>query len=85
MLRSSWLPEYPRWLLAQHRRDEALEVLHRLDDTDPLQASREDHVQQECRLIESQLELDSRKPSNFVVVLKNLSYQKRFLMGFFVQ
>jgi hypothetical protein len=46
---------------------------------------KESHIRDECQLIESQIELDSRRPSNIVAVLKDASYRKRFLMGFFVQ
>ncbi|KAI9115160.1 hypothetical protein K1719_014173 [Acacia pycnantha] len=69
------LPESPRWLLMQNRKDEAVSVISKIYDTDRL----EDEVEYCCAQLEEELEKQSRV--RYLDVFKTKEIRLAFLAG----
>lgn len=81
---SSWLPESPRWLLAQSRDQQTLNILRKLHNQGGDHAS--NGADEEFLQILVQLELEKENGvSGLLDMIKRKSYRKRILAGLLVQ
>lgn len=69
-----FLPESPRWLLMNHRKEEAASVLKRLHTTEEAEV--------ELLQIERQVEIDRTLPSSYLALIKKPSYRKRAILAY---
>lgn len=69
-----FLPESPRWLLMNDRREEAANVLKKLHTPEEAQV--------ELLQIERQVKIDRTLPSSYLALVKNPSYRKRAILSF---
>lgn len=80
---SPFFPESPRWLIAQNRKEKALDILVRLHDS-AADGPTNDFARREFLQIECQIQQDAERPLGFVEILKDPSLRKRFLIAIFV-
>lgn len=85
---SIWMPESPRWLIANNRNDQALLILKRLHGTGVSSETNDNEVpfyQREFNQIEAQIRLEQETTQLGIVnIVKRASYRKRiFIIVFF--
>ncbi|KAF3801241.1 High-affinity glucose transporter [Colletotrichum gloeosporioides] len=75
-----WLPESPRWFIANNRHQEAMFILDKLHGNGAPESH--GYVQEEFNAIRNRIEADSCHPTSWASLFKVPSYRKRLLVGF---
>jgi hypothetical protein len=83
LILSPWIPESPRWLVANDKSERALEILRRLHKTN--EDSHDIFAKEEYLQIHEQIRLEKMNRKGFFAMLKEPSTRKRFFCGLFVQ
>jgi hypothetical protein len=83
LMATLWLPESPRWLIAQGKDSQGLRILKKLHhkEEDP----RDIFAREEFMQIEQQLELESTQARTLWAMVKVPSARRRLITGFLIQ